>query len=955
MHVRTLIAALALSGGSMAFGQPLPTDPRLVTGELDNGLKYIIMPNKLPEGRLELYVHMHTGSLNETDRQRGIAHYLEHMAFNGSDHFPPGSLVPAFQSKGLQFGRDQNAFTNMQETSFQLSFPDNSKDLTDKGLTFFSDVVGRLSLLPKEIDAERQIIQEERRRGLSGQQRTSFYVLEHLIPGSIYGQRITIGTEATINGVNQADFKDYYGKWYGASNATVIVVGDIKPEEFAATIKDKFGDLPKKPKPKPQELGIRAQDKPYAIVASDPEITSARVEITRVEPARGEPTTVPQMRVQLIEAMAERCFNTRMGDKVSRGGTSFLNLNASMGEDSNVLRTTGLSISCEPSKWQQALADGATELQRVRKFGFFPHELERAKTGMISAAERAVTAEETVQSKALIGRLNRDVGSGSVTMSPQQDLEVLHQLLPSITVDEVSAYFAKEMELKNAAFVVVLPSNADIPTEPKLLELGLTALKADPAAEAEAKHAEKLIDQLPKPGTVAEFSMHEPTGVWNGWLSNGVRVHHKFMDRDKDEVSISINLAGGELLETADNRGITTAANLPLGVHATSKLTSADIRELMVGKKVRVGGGGGFGGRGGRGGGGGVGDGLHLSVNGSNADLETGMQLAYLLLTDAKIEDASFAQWKTRTVQGIEGSMKNPSAFAGRLAAATIFPTSDARLQPLTVEQVQKVTQSDAQAWLNKLLRTSPIEVTVIGDIQRDKAIELVTKYLGSLPPRDRISSNSFMPLRTVERPKGARTAEKTMHTDTPQASVLCGFYGADEKDLADVRALNMACRVLSTRMIKEVREDAQLVYSIGASSSPATTYPGFGMVQAGATTEPEKVPALIAKLHEMFVTFAKDGCTAEELDMAKLQFAKTYEEQVKEPGYWRGRLDQIEFRGMSLDDINNTPDAYQALTADQVKAAFAKYWAPERSITISIRPDAAPKDEKKTEDKAEK
>jgi zinc protease len=881
---------------------------------------------------------MDTGSLNETDRQRGIAHYLEHMAFNGSEHFPPGSVIPFFQSLGMQFGRDQNAFTNMHETSFQLSLPDNTTEVIGKGLSFFSDVVGRLSLPPTEIDNERQIIQEERRRSLGGNERTGRYVIEHIAPGSIFGLRVPIGTEQTINSVNQADFKDYYGHWYGASNATLIVVGDIKPEDVIPVIKDKFADLPKKEKPKKQDVGIKAQDKPYGIVASDPEITSAQLEIARIDVPRGPTTTVPQLRIDLVESLSEACFNTRMSDKVSRGGNAFLNVSAGMGEDSNAIRQSGLSIGCEPSKWKDALTAGTMELQRARKFGFTQHELEEAKKRMTTSAERAVKTEATTPSRGLIHVINGEVGLGEPIMSAQQRLHLLEELLPSITVEEVSAYFAKEMDLKNAAFIAILPSTADVPTEPKFLELGLEALKVDPKPEAEIKTASKLMDELPKPGTVTESATHEGTGVWSGWLSNNVRVHHKFMDQRKDQVTVSIALIGGEMLETAENRGITSAAALPLGrEHATSKLSSVDIRELMNGKNVVVGGGGGFGGRGGGSGGS---DGLHLAVSGSPEDLEVGMQLAYLLLTDAKIEDAAFTQWKTREIERLEAMVKTAQGYGVRAAASIVYPKNEAKTQPVTVEAIQKIDKAAAQAWLNKLLATSPIEVTIVGDMPREKAIELAAKYLGSLPTRERVSENSFMSQRRMDRPKGTHRVEETIKSDTPQAFVVVGFYGADEKNLGDVRALNMAARILSTRMIDEVRVKAQLVYSIGTNSSPATIFPGFGFVQAGATTDPEKVSALVAKLSEMYGTFAKGGCTDEELTTAKGQMAKLYEEQMIEPAFWLSRLEGIDFRGRSLDDIMATPAAMQALTADQIKAAFAKYYSPDSLFVVAIKPE---------------
>jgi zinc protease len=942
------IAGLALAGVCAvsvllprpAAAQPLPTDQRLTTGQLENGLHYIILPHNVPPGRVEMYVHMGTGSLNETDHQRGIAHYLEHMAFNGSKNFPPGSVIPFFQSMGMQFGRDQNAFTNMHETSFQLSLPANDKETVGKGLLFFSDVVGRLSLIPKEIDDERQIIQEERRRSLGGNERTGRYVMERIAPGSIFGQRITIGTEETINGVHEQDFKDYYGKWYGAGSATLIIVGDVRPEDVVPIIKDKFGDLPKKEMPPHQQVGIKAQDKPYAIVASDPEITSARLEIDRIDVPRGPAKTLPQLRTELVEGLSEACFNTRMGDKVSRGGTSYLNVGASMGESSNVIRESSLSIACEPAKWKDALSDGAMELQRARKYGFTQHELEDAKKRVRTAAERAVKIEGTTPSGVIIRRINSEVGSGEPVMSAAQRLQLLEEILPTITVDEVSAYFAKEMEPRNAAFIAVLPSTADVPTEAKFLEMGLAALKVEPKPEAEVKTADKLMDTLPKPGTVTESAVHEATGVWSGWLSNNVRVHHKFMDQRKDQVTVSISLIGGEMLETAENRGITAAASLPLGrEHATSKLSSVDIRELMTGKNVTVGGAGG-GGHGGRGGGGGSPDGLNLAVAGSADDLEFGMQLAYLLLTDAKIEDAAFNQWKTREVEGLEASLKTAAGYGVRAAASIIFPKNEAKTQPPTVEEIQRIDKAAAQAWLDKLLATSPIEVTIVGDLSREKAIELATKYLGALPSRERVSENTYMSQRRFDRPKGNHRFEETIKSNTPQAFVMVGFYGTDEKDLADVRALNMASRVLSTRMIDEIREKAQLVYSIQTGSSPATIFPGFGIVQAGATTDPDKVTALVAKIQEMYATFAKDGCTDDELSVAKGQFAKLFEEQLIEPAYWLGRLERVDFHGRSMDDIVAAPAAYQAITAQQVKAAFSKYFLPDTVFVVAVKPE---------------
>jgi zinc protease len=938
-----LLVTLALTRTSIA--EPLPSDPSLVTGKLDNGLTYIVKEHAVPPGRAVMWIHIHSGSLNETERQRGIAHYLEHMAFNGSENFAPGELVPFFQSLGMTFGRDQNAFTSFDQTVYQLSLPNTKTETLEKGMTFFADVVHGLSLSPGEIEAERQIIQEERRRSLSGRRRASDYVLERMTPGSIFGKRQPIGTEATIDGVNQQDFKDYYGKWYGASNATLIVIADEKPETIIGVIKQKFADAPEQPKPTPQELGVKAYDKSFAIVASDPEIRSEEIQIVRLEPARPPVTTVELYRDELVRRLGTSALNQRLSDKTARGGMPWLSCRVSANNMANAIYTAEVSARANPGNWKQALETMALELQRARAYGFTQRELEEQKIEMMSGAERAVTTESTTPAQAIISRINGNVTAGEPTMSAQQRLDLLKKLLPTITPEEVAKTFAKEFDPTAVAFVATLPASSEIPSEQQLVELGTRALAVKPQREEELARASELMKDQPSPGQVTEGAEHASSGVWSGWLSNNVRVHYRYMDQRKDDVSININLIGGELLETKDNRGITSAAQLAWARPATKNLSSTEISHLMTGKQVSVrgGGGGGMGGgrgrRGGGGGGGGGGDGISLSISGSPQDLETGFQLAYLLLTEPNIEQVQFEQFKTTMRTFLEEMLKNPASVGARLAAAAPYPDGEPRTTPITVEQIDRLNLDDAQAWLEKLIAESPIEVVIVGDLSKDRALDLAARYLGALPSRPRVGPNTYAELRKLERPTGPRKVEKTVETATQQAFVLCGFYGADETNRPDVRALSMASRILSTRMVKQVREETQLVYSIGAGSRPASTYPGFGVFSAAAPTEPGKTQPLVEKIQSMYETFATEGPTEEELKVAKGQFANTYEQQLKEPGFWSGRLNQLTFRGISLDDLVEEPEAYQNLTADQVRETFAKYYAKENMIVVVAKP----------------
>lgn len=946
MAVFALLCLGAIGIGAGAKAQPLPSDPALVTGELDNGLRYIIRQHAVPPGRTTMWVHIHSGSLNETDRQRGLAHYLEHMAFNGSANFAPGTLVPFFQSLGMQFGRDQNAFTNSEQTTYQLSLPDTKEETLTKGFTFFADVVGRMSLLPHEIEEERGIIQEERRRGLSGRQRTGFYVRERIAPGSLLGQRITIGTEETIASVQEQDFRDYYGKWYAASNATLMVVADTDPANIVKVIKATFSDLPKKPRPVGQDPGVKAYEKSFAIVAHDPEVRSEDVRITKLGPARPAVTTLPLMRDDVVATLAERAMNRRLADKNAKGGTAYLNARVSLGGDTTSYDAS-ISGSAKPGQWKATLNELALEMQRARAFGFTSREVEDAKKELIAGAERAVETEATTPAQGIISAMNGAVTSGEPIMSPSQRLQLLRDLLPSITTEEASKRFSTEFDPTAVCFVAVLPSGDGVPTESELLDLGLKALSVQPTKETEATRATQLMATEPSGGKFTEFSEHAASKVWSGWLNNNIRVHYRFMDQRKNQVNVQISLYGGEMLETAENRGITSAAQLAWSRAATQKLASTDIRELMTGKKVNVRGGGGFGGGGGRGGRGGGGmamggsDSMNLTISGSPEELETGFQLAYLLLTEPKVEAAALDQMKISAKEMLAESTKNPMMFGMRSAAAAPYPDDDARFHPPTVEQIDAVTVEKAQAWLNKMIANSPIEVAIVGDLPREKAVELVEKYLGSLAKRERVTPELFVAQRQVKRPTGPRVIEKKIETPTPQAFVLSGFYGPDQKNLREAYAMSIAARVLSTRMVKEVREDAQLVYSIGASSRSGTTYPGFGVFSAGAPTEPTKVKPLVEKLASMYAAFAKDGPTSEELEVARKQFAKNFEEQLIEPAFWQTRLESLTFRGISIDDMLKQPEIYAAMPADEIKSTFAKYATAENAIVVTVAPEA--------------
>jgi zinc protease len=403
-------------------------------------------------------------------------------------------------------------------------------------------------------------------------------------------------------------------------------------------------------------------------------------------------------------------------------------------------------------------------------------------------------------------------------------------------------------------------------------------------------------------------------------------VHHRRVDQQKNAATVSIVLAGGEIEESPDDRGVTAAALSAWRRPATGRLSSTAIRTLMTGKSVRVHAGEGP-------------DWIGLTVAGDPAVLAHGLELAHALLTDPRLEPAAFEQWREQGLQAIAARALHPRGALAEVEADVLYPPGEARLRPLTAAQVRAVTRDAAEAWLRRLVRAAPIEVAVVGDIDRAAATALVTRYLGSLPARERIGRAALEPLRRVPRPVGPIRSSRTVATRTEQAQVRSGFFGPDAQDVRETRRLFLAARVLSNRMNRLLREERGLVYSIGAGLRPGEAYPGLGALAAQAPTEPAKAGALAAALDEMFAAFAAHGPTEGELAVAKSQIGLFMDEAMKGPEFWLDRLARLDYRGLTLDDVARLAADYRALTATEVREAFARHAGPTNRFELIVLP----------------
>lgn len=931
-----LVVCSAWAAEEPALEEPLPADPAIHMEKLPNGLDIWIRHHEVPPGRVGLWLHVDTGSLNETDSQRGLAHFLEHVAFRGSKNFPPGELIKFFESIGLTFGHHQNAFTGFDQTTYTLTLPNTEEETLRKGLTCLADFAFRLSLLQEEIDKERKVVLEEVRAREGPYQRVLENVLPILLPGSRVAERLPIGKEEVIEDLDSEDFREYYEEWYRPGDSTLLVVGDVEPERVQSLVADAFGEWEPAEDPKPEaDPGVEPYTRTRAAVLTDPEVTVATAEALSIRPL--EPMeTLGDFRQDLLDDLGIWMLNRRLSDMVQEGVAPFQEAELAKFPLVNVATYITCEADCAADRWEETLKTLLVELKRAREHGFLPQEFENAKRARVSAAERAAQAEPTRDQRFFLRSMNECVSEDRPPTSAAQRLELTEQLMEGITPQEVLEAFRRNYSADARLLLLTMPETeeAQKPAEEALLTLADRAEQADVQPKAARQRVENLLESEPDYARVAEREEDTDLGVVSVTLENGVRAHVRHMDYKKDEVLVRITLAGGAIQETSGNRGVTEVAALVLKQPASERFTSTQIRDYMTGKKAELGGTA-------------TPDSLLISLSGTPEDIEEGFRLAHLLLTRPRIEPSALKVWKDRMAQEIERRRTDVQAQLEE-EAKRLLSGDDVRLQFPTQEQVDALTLEQGQKWLDRLVKSGPIEAAVVGDIDRDHALRLVRKYLGSLPERPPVAS-ALSGLREVDVNAGPLESTIEVDTITPRALVMVGWRGANWTDVKDRRVLQIASQILQTRLREEIREERGLTYSPFCFAQAAREYRGTGRFVSMFTAGPAEAAEAAALTRNLMQEFAADGPSAEEMATVRRQFANIIETQQQEPSYWARVMADMDYHGTRLEDVKQAMENYTTYTAEDMLDVLDGYATEARRIRVIALPKETPETAEET------
>lgn len=920
----------------------IPADSDVLWGKLENGLRYAVMRHNEPPGRLSMRMHVHAGSLHEREEQRGLAHFLEHMAFNGSENFKPDELVAILQNLGIAFGADLNAFTAFDQTVYMLDLPKNDQETIDKCFKVMRDWSAGLTLPAEEIEKERGVILAEKRSRDSVEMRLMEKQFNAILPDALITRRFPIGIEEVISGAKRDLFVDFYTRYYSPDRTTIVLVGDFDPAAMVEKVKSIFGTIKPLEKRSPDpDLGKITPTGLAFRIFQDNEVKSTDVDITCIKPFTPVPDSSAERARKLPLQFANAMLNRRFEELAKKEGSPMVSATASSSDFIDFVRFSGVSITAANDRWKEALAVGEQELRRALEHGFNPSELNEVKANLTRAYEDAVKTKSTRKADSIAMDIVESVNSGSVFSSPESDLEIFKAALPSIT-PETCAAALREVWSGNDRFVSITTKN-DIKDGEKLLEAAWResiAIKVDPIEDkGEAKFA---YEKIGEPGSVLSRKTIDDLGITQLVLSNNTRVNLKRTDFKKNEISILGRFGSGKLTLDKAKPGLDMFASMVMNAGGLEAHSVDDLERVFAGKKV------------------GVAfsvedDAFTLSGNTRPEDLELQLKLFCASLLHPGYRPEAERQFRNMLpILGMQISTTDQGVFGTR--GQRLLMGGDTRFGLGGVDELSKHKTEDVKSWLSAALAAGALEVSIVGDFEPSAVEPMLLATLGALPVRES-TAPALDEAKIVPRlAAGAHRLE--YQSKIPKALNMVVWPTVDRSDIKLSRRLNVLGDVLGDRLRVKIREEMGDAYSPNAGAQASDTWKDFGNIMAISPGIPEKSTEVIAKIIAIADDLAKNGATDEEVGRSLKPLLTGIEQQRRTNAYW---LETVLGRSQSkpevLDWAREMQADYASIKAEEISALAAKFLKAEhaRTILVTTPAETAKPEEEKAEEGQQK
>ncbi len=895
--------------------EDIPFNPEVKTGKLSNGMTYYIKNNGKPENKVELRLVVNAGSILEDDDQLGLAHFIEHMNFNGTKNFEKNQLVDYLQSIGVKFGAHLNAYTSFDETVYILPIPSDDPEKLEKGFQILEDWAHNALLTNEEIDNERGVVLEEYRLGQGADERMLQRYLPKVLYGSKYAERLPIGTKENLENFTYESLKRYYKDWYRPDLMSVMAVGDVDVAVLEEKIKSHFGHIPAAVNPRLRpEFELPNHKETFIAIETDKEASFSNVEVMFKDSGIAKPDkTLADYRLSIVENVFSQMINNRLQELTNNENPPFIYGYSFHGGTWSRTKEAYQSFAMTSETGQlNALKTLLEENERVRKFGFFEGEFERAKKEILSRMEKSYKDRDKMESNRIIGEYVRHFLQNEPMPGIEWEFNFYTEQLPTVTLDEVNALINNYIKEENRVIVLTGPEKEGLPkvTEEQIKALLEAVKTADLKPYEDKAVASSLITSLPPAGSIVDYKVDDVLDTKTLILSNGATVTYKITDFKNDEVLFDAFSYGGSSLYTDEEYIATANANGGLTEAGVNNFDKIALGKMLSGKIVNV-----------RPSIGTYSEGISGST--TPKDLEELFQLTHLYFTSLNKDEKAFNSFKEKQKGFLGNMMSNPQTYFSIELGKFIYGDNPRYLGFPTPEAMDKADYNLAyEKYKERFANAGDFKFYFVGNIDEKKLAEYATKYLASLPSTNTKEMYNVSEYRPIT---GAH--EKIIEKGAdPKSSVRITYHGPTEYDEKEAHAMKSLGEILTIKLVEKLREEEGGVYGVGANGNISKFPYGWFSFNISFPCGPENVEKLknaaIAEVEKMIA----EGPTAADLAKVKEAQVLEYKENLKKNNFWLNHLKNSDYQNNDASKILTFEDHVNNLTADAIQKVAQKY-----------------------------
>lgn len=915
----------APSGAEVDLKAPLPLDSLLTVGELENGLRYYVRANKEPKNRAQLWLAVDAGSVLEDDDQQGLAHFVEHMAFNGTEHFSKNELIHYMESIGMRFGPELNAYTNFDETVYMLEVPTDTTEMVETAFQILEDWAHLLSFDEEEIDKERGVLGEEWRLGRGAQMRMLDKQLPVLFKESRYAERLTIGKKAVIDTCHYDTLRRFYRDWYRPDLMAVLAVGDFDPAWISGLIKDHFAGIPSPPNPREREVfPVPDHKETLTSVATDPEATYTTAAIIFKSKAE-EDVTVADYRRRLAERLHDKMLSDRLTELTKKADPPFLFAISSEVPLARSKRMQMVAALVNEGGIERGLETLLYEAARASRHGFTGSELERSKQELARSAESAFAERDKTDSKVLAVECLNHFLRGEAIPGVGAEYRLTEDLLPGIKLEEINSLAAGRVAETNRVVLVNAPEKEGlaVPTEEDLAAVFERVKESPVEPYVDTASDKPLVASEPAPAEIVRESSRDELGLTEWTLSNGVRVVLKPTDFKNDEVLFyGYSTGGSSLASDAVYFSAETAPDLVVE-SGVGEFNSVELEKKLSGKVVEVS------------------PFINTMTEGiqgsaSPQDMETMFKLIYLYATSPRKDAEAFESLKAKMKGFVENRSASPEAAFMDTMQVTLGQYH-LRLRPLSMEILQEMDMAATyDFYSDRFEDADDFLFYFVGNFDMERIRSMARSYLGALPATDREETWRDP---GITPPKGViiKTVRKGIEEKGRVGIVFTGpFQWSRENEYA----LKSLASVMEIELREVLREDLGGTYSvdIGAEASPYPR-PEYSLwIMFGC--DPDRAEELTSTVFDRIEGLRADGPDKDYVDRVRESQNRTYEVHLRENEFWLRQLHTLSFVGEDPAVILRYPDLVRSLSVDLMRDAAGKYLDTGNYVQVVLMPE---------------